>query len=195
MKTCGGKITDVLIIDKVLKTLTLRFDHIVVAIEESKNPKSVKVEEFLGSLEANEQRMNGRNVKRAINQERKKINKVERINFRGSNNDSGNNSSFDHTGLSQNFGKGTSKEGKGKFKRGKRRYDKKKCSVMLAKSMSILHMNVRERMEVKKKKNKDEAHMAPNDGPKLDSMLLMVIIISNINCSNTWYLGTSTPII
>ncbi|RDY00855.1 hypothetical protein CR513_15905, partial [Mucuna pruriens] len=46
MKTCDEKMTDLMIIDKVWRTLTLTFDHIVVAIEENKNLKEIKVEEL-----------------------------------------------------------------------------------------------------------------------------------------------------
>ena len=35
-KVCGETITDQSIVEKILRTLTLNFDHIVVAIEESK---------------------------------------------------------------------------------------------------------------------------------------------------------------
>lgn len=37
MKGCGEKISDQLINEKVMRTLSPRFDYIVVAIEESKN--------------------------------------------------------------------------------------------------------------------------------------------------------------
>jgi len=40
------------IVEKVLRTLTPRFDHMVVAIEESKDFESVTVEELQNSLEA-----------------------------------------------------------------------------------------------------------------------------------------------
>jgi len=33
MKNCGEKITERTIIEKILRTLSFRFDHIVVAIE------------------------------------------------------------------------------------------------------------------------------------------------------------------
>jgi len=42
------------IVEKVLRTLTPRFNHIVVAIEESKDLESMIVEELQNSLEAHE---------------------------------------------------------------------------------------------------------------------------------------------
>lgn len=50
IKNCGKKFADRDIIDKVLRTLTTRFDHIVVGIEESKNPDALKIEELQGTL-------------------------------------------------------------------------------------------------------------------------------------------------
>nr|KYP61818.1 Retrovirus-related Pol polyprotein from transposon TNT 1-94 [Cajanus cajan]KYP63036.1 Retrovirus-related Pol polyprotein from transposon TNT 1-94 [Cajanus cajan] len=57
MKNCGEKITDQTIVEKILRTLDPKFDHIVVAIEESKKLEELKVEELQGSLEAHEQRL------------------------------------------------------------------------------------------------------------------------------------------
>ncbi|XP_058746568.1 uncharacterized protein LOC131619496 [Vicia villosa] len=42
----GETFTDVMKVEKVLKTLTPRFDHIVVALEESKDLDSMKIEEL-----------------------------------------------------------------------------------------------------------------------------------------------------
>ncbi|XP_019434554.1 PREDICTED: uncharacterized protein LOC109341170 [Lupinus angustifolius] len=57
MKSCGEKIHDLTIVEKVLCTLTPKFDHIVVAIEESRKLENMKIEELQGSLEAHEQRI------------------------------------------------------------------------------------------------------------------------------------------
>ena len=57
MKSCGEKVTDLTIIEKVLRTLNPKFDHIVVAIEESRNLEILKVEELQGSLEAHKQQL------------------------------------------------------------------------------------------------------------------------------------------
>ncbi|XP_019429606.1 PREDICTED: uncharacterized protein LOC109337148 [Lupinus angustifolius] len=43
MKACGEKISDQSIVEKILRTLTPNFDHIVVAIEESKRLEEMKV--------------------------------------------------------------------------------------------------------------------------------------------------------
>ncbi|XP_057459178.1 uncharacterized protein LOC130749832 [Lotus japonicus] len=68
MKACGEKITDQSIVEKVLRTLTPKFDHIVVAIEESKKLENIKVEELQGSLEAHEQRLIERSTEKSTDQ-------------------------------------------------------------------------------------------------------------------------------
>ncbi|XP_019423097.1 PREDICTED: uncharacterized protein LOC109332575 [Lupinus angustifolius] len=68
MKACGEVINDQTIIEKILRTLTPNFDHIVVAIEESKRLEELKLEELQGSLEAHEQRLVERSYDKSINQ-------------------------------------------------------------------------------------------------------------------------------
>ena len=57
MKNCGEKISNQTIVEKILRTLNPKFDHIVVAIEESKKIGEITIEELQGSLEAHEQRL------------------------------------------------------------------------------------------------------------------------------------------
>ncbi|XP_019432576.1 PREDICTED: uncharacterized protein LOC109339571 [Lupinus angustifolius] len=68
MKACGEKISDQSIIEKILRTLTPKFDHIVVAIEESKKIEEMKVQDLQGSLEAHEQRLIERSNERPVDQ-------------------------------------------------------------------------------------------------------------------------------
>jgi len=63
--SCGDTITNLTLVEKVLRTLNPRFDHIVVAIEESKDLESLSVDELQGSLEAHEQRLQERLQERA----------------------------------------------------------------------------------------------------------------------------------
>ena len=60
MKGCGETITDKMIVEKVMKTLTYHFDHIIVAIQESNKLETTKVEDLVGSLEAHEMRIGER---------------------------------------------------------------------------------------------------------------------------------------
>ncbi|GAU29060.1 hypothetical protein TSUD_278170 [Trifolium subterraneum] len=59
MKGCGETMNDQSVVEKILRSLTPRFD-IVVAIEESKDLSSTTVEEIQGILEASEQKLNER---------------------------------------------------------------------------------------------------------------------------------------
>lgn len=58
MKGCCKPISNLTIVEKVLTTLTQKFDYIVCEIEESKPLDTIKVEVLQGSLEAHEQRIN-----------------------------------------------------------------------------------------------------------------------------------------
>jgi len=60
MRACDENIEDNIIVEKVLRTLTPRFDHVVVAIEESRDLDVMTIEELQNSLEAHEQRVNER---------------------------------------------------------------------------------------------------------------------------------------
>ncbi|GAU36929.1 hypothetical protein TSUD_332020 [Trifolium subterraneum] len=59
MKGCSETMSDESVVEKILRSLTPRFD-IVVAIEESKDLSSTIVEEIQGVLEASEQKLNER---------------------------------------------------------------------------------------------------------------------------------------
>ncbi|XP_019434413.1 PREDICTED: uncharacterized protein LOC109341068 [Lupinus angustifolius] len=56
MKGCGEKLSEQSVVEKILRTLSAKFDHVVVAIEESKDLDNFKIDELQGSLEAHEQR-------------------------------------------------------------------------------------------------------------------------------------------
>ncbi|XP_050914572.1 uncharacterized protein LOC127129430 [Lathyrus oleraceus] len=60
MKSCGEAVSEQNIVSKVLRSLTPRFDNIVVAIEESKDLNTMTKDELQSSLEAHEQMMDER---------------------------------------------------------------------------------------------------------------------------------------
>ncbi|XP_019465355.1 PREDICTED: uncharacterized protein LOC109363549 [Lupinus angustifolius] len=76
MKGCGEKIPEQSIVEKILKTLSAKFDHVVVAIEESKDLENLKIDELQGSLEAHEERflerMSDRQSQQALSAQFKK---------------------------------------------------------------------------------------------------------------------------
>lgn len=57
MKVYGESITHLQRIEKALRVLTVKFDYIVLSIEESKNLSEMKLEKPQASLEAREMRL------------------------------------------------------------------------------------------------------------------------------------------
>lgn len=58
MRSYGEKINDQTIDENVLRSLTLKFDHVVAAILESKDLSVFLFDELTGSLQAHESRIN-----------------------------------------------------------------------------------------------------------------------------------------
>jgi hypothetical protein len=57
LKRNNEKVDDIRVVEKVLRSLSSKFEHVVIAIEESKDLERLTIEELLGSLQVHEQRM------------------------------------------------------------------------------------------------------------------------------------------
>ena len=55
MKSNRESIEDVHVVDKMLRSLANKFEHVMVAIEESKDLETLSIEELMGSLQMHEQ--------------------------------------------------------------------------------------------------------------------------------------------
>lgn len=64
MKNYGEAISNKMFVEKILRTLTPKFNHIVVAIEESKKIEEMKVQKLQGSLKAHKQRITERSTEK-----------------------------------------------------------------------------------------------------------------------------------
>lgn len=68
MKLYGGKPEEQAIVEKILRSLTSEFDHIVVAIEEAHDLSLMFVNALYGTLQAHEHRMNEKKTRKPIEQ-------------------------------------------------------------------------------------------------------------------------------
>lgn len=57
LKRNNEKVDDIRVVKKVLQFLSSKFEHVVVAIGESKDLENLTIKELLGSLQVHEQRM------------------------------------------------------------------------------------------------------------------------------------------
>ncbi|XP_073001539.1 uncharacterized protein [Typha latifolia] len=58
LRSNGEKILDQRVVEKILRSLTKKYEHNIVAIEESKDLYTLSIESLLGSLQSHEHRMN-----------------------------------------------------------------------------------------------------------------------------------------
>jgi hypothetical protein len=58
MKACGEEMTERMIVEEVMRTLTPNFDHVIVAIQEAGNVATMQMGDLVGSLEAHELMIN-----------------------------------------------------------------------------------------------------------------------------------------
>lgn len=72
-RSCGEKTSELQKMEKVLRDLPVKFDHIVMANEESKDLSKMKLEELQASLETREMRLKQRDSEKASDQVASKV--------------------------------------------------------------------------------------------------------------------------
>ncbi|XP_028214926.1 uncharacterized protein LOC114396741 [Glycine soja] len=169
MKCCGEQIKEQLVVEKVLRTLTSKFDHIVVAIEESKDLTSFKLEELQSSLEAHEQRLRERNPEKHNDQ-------ALQAQTDSKCGDSGSSSQKVVSNPRSQF------SGKKKW------VDKKKVQCYNCRNFG--HFAADCRFSKGSHVKGEEARLAQEENTEDDHYLLMVTTKNDLQCANFWYLDT-----
>ncbi|KAA8547894.1 hypothetical protein F0562_004323 [Nyssa sinensis] len=62
MRSCGEEMGEITVIEKILQSMTRKFDHVVCSIEESKDLDVLSIEELISLLTVHEQRINQHEV-------------------------------------------------------------------------------------------------------------------------------------
>ncbi|XP_045831524.1 uncharacterized protein LOC123922907 [Trifolium pratense] len=197
MKNYGETISDQLVIEKVLRTLNPQYDHIVVAIEESKDLSIITVNELQSTLEAHKQRLQERKERKEnkASQEQALYEK--------------NGGQWNKNGKGKNKCKGEKNKGKGEFsndhngdqdqsesskkdrfikgKNGGKKSDKSKIQCYNCEKWGHYAFECRSKG---KKKQDNKAHHARQHDSDSDGFLLMVATNSESDNSKLWYLDT-----
>lgn len=190
MKACSEAITDQQIVEKIMRTISSRFDFIVVAIHESKDVKTLKIEELQSSLEAHElmvsERSNERSIQQALQVQTIKKDDYDRKNFKkGKKNSKGGNWS---KGKNNGSDKGeSSKEGNSNQKK---KVDKKKIQCFKCEKFGHYASECWSGKGKQSNNDEEEAKIAQDDSDS-ESLFMMVTTISNESCnSESWFLDT-----
>ncbi|KAK2376919.1 hypothetical protein QL285_077661 [Trifolium repens] len=157
MKACGETLSEQVIIEKVLRSLTPQFDYIVVAIEHSKDLSSMRIEELQSSLEAQELRLTERNSEREVEQQALKAASEKKYQKKS-------------WSKAKNRSDGaqkpeTSTSDKQKYQKGKKRFDKTKVRCYCCQKLGHFAADCRSNKE----RESEETNMArsSNDEPVL----------------------------
>lgn len=200
MQGCGEKVSEKLIVEKIMHTLTPRFDYITTAIEESKNLDVMKVEELQGSLEAHEQRLNERSSDRPTDRAlQAKVQKPKHGDkgkgWKGKGKQHGNSSagSYSSHKAQSHYEKGEpsyKKKGDSSHQKGgKKKFDRSKIQCFNCQKYGHFVDECRG-PTVKRANSNDEAHVAQEEGSDSNEVMLMVTNGSDPVNSESWYLDT-----
>nr|XP_012575360.1 uncharacterized protein LOC105852974 [Cicer arietinum] len=165
MASCGEKLVEHKLCEKILRLLRPRLDYVVCAIEESKDISALSLEELQGTLEARELRMNERSggvetleARELRMDERSGGNYgnqalVAYANKKGDQKKKWKNNKFKKP---EDKSESSSKGGNlsGKIKRKIKKTLTKRCNIINVRSLDILQMNARLANEGNKRRKK-----------------------------------------
>ncbi|GAU30874.1 hypothetical protein TSUD_15600 [Trifolium subterraneum] len=185
MKNLGDQISDQQVIEKVLRTLNPQFDHIVVAIEESKDLSTMSLNELQSSLEAHEQRLKERKDS--------KIQQEQTLYARnGSKNGKGKWKNEKYKGKSessydQDHDNGDQNQSESSMKnKNQGKKDKSKIKCFCCNKWG----QYASECQNKGKKKQEEANHARHNDTDSYGVLLMVTTNTAVDQSTLWYLDT-----
>jgi len=173
-----------------MRTLSSRFDFIVLAIQESKDVKTLKIEELHNSLEAHESMVSERSSERSIQQafqvQTIKKDDYDRKNFKkGKNNTKGGNWS---KGKNKGSDKGESSKEENSNQK-KKNFDKKKIQCFKCEKFGHFASACWSGKGKQVQNDEEQAKIAQDDSD--DSLLLMVTTTITKSCnSESWFLDT-----
>ena len=178
MKNYGEKLKDMMIIDKIMRTLTPRFDHIVITIEQGTNLERMRVEELQGIPKVQEFRLNERNYFISSDQS------LQTQTYKGNSNDGGKNknekgkwknkgenSSEGLSNWNQNHNEENNKKNGGKNKGGKKKFNKKRIQCYNCHKQGHF---VDECWDKKVTRKEDEAQQGHNEVSDSDDDVLLM---------------------
>ncbi|XP_050878162.1 uncharacterized protein LOC127081981 [Lathyrus oleraceus] len=189
VKVCREVVIEQYVVTKILCFLTLRFDHVVMAIEESKDLATMSKEELQSSLEAHEQRMEERNNDKAkveialqacFNEKDKRSKEKRPMKSKGNIRNFGGRESQYSKNSTYQRGESNCKKNSGQdnFRGEKKRFDKSKKQCYKCQRFSYF---AKECNENKKESQEDEAKVARQDFDKENTLLVM---ITEAHCSS-----------
>ncbi|WVZ24270.1 hypothetical protein V8G54_002814 [Vigna mungo] len=184
MKACGEVVTDIMIIEKIMRSLPEMFDHIVVAIEELRDVGKLKLEELQISLEAYGMRKRERKskrddqalkVKHVKGEEKKKFKKWERKPRKGKWKKEGNSADTEEPNEKSDTNTSDSKDKK-HYKKGlKKKKDKRNIECFNCHKYGHFASECFPKKSKEKKSKEKEAHVVEEDSDTETTLTLMVM--------------------
>jgi len=198
MKSCGDKISEQHVLNKVLWSLLPKFDHMVILIEETKDLEKLEIEELHHSLKAHEYRMDEqKHYQEQVLQTRSQY----KVKGRGSKSSSKNNVRHKDSPKEKKEGsngaykhkqhKSLSLDGEKEWK-----FDKRKVRCHNCRKLGHFARECwkGERSKNKPKSQNTQACLAKDDSLDFEAVILMARTCKNYIKDSSWYLdfGCST---